>query len=197
MTNLSHGVVAIDDSGTPGAQSRSTALPLSRKTWAAVVTHPGRVSSVSQAMSIFLDGVRSDFAANELHFTEIYGEAGERAQIFVATLGASSYTFACATPRQTLADWGLHALDPLSRKDLLEVIDDRADRRATIITAQLPIEHWHGWIGEPTVADAIRDRLRHHAHRLTLKGESLRMAKIAPQMVGRVTGASALAAAAS
>jgi DNA replication protein DnaC len=73
-----------------------------------------------------------------------------------------------------LDDWGLHAMDPLAREDLLEVIDDRSDRRATVIAAQLPIEHWHAWIAEPTVADAILDRLLHHAHRLTLKGESMR-----------------------
>ena len=53
-------------------------------------------------------------------------------------------------------------------------VDDRAERHATLITAQLPVEHWHGWIGEATIADAILDRLLHHAHRLTLKGESLR-----------------------
>jgi len=79
-----------------------------------------------------------------------------------------------------LDDWGLHAMDPLAREDLLEVIDDRSDRRATVIAAQLPIEHWHAWIAEPTVADAILDRLLHHAHRLTLKGESLRRRQLQP-----------------
>jgi DNA replication protein DnaC len=61
-----------------------------------------------------------------------------------------------------------------AREDLLELIDDRADRRATVITAQLPVEHWHGWIGEATIAAAILDRLLHQAHWLMLKGESLR-----------------------
>ena len=61
-----------------------------------------------------------------------------------------------------------------AREDLLDVVDDRSDRRATVITGQLPVEHWHAWIAEPTVADAILDRLLHHAHRITLKGESLR-----------------------
>lgn len=75
-----------------------------------------------------------------------------------------------------LDDWALQPLETYGRDDLLELIDDRAERRATVITAQLPIEHWHGWIGEPTIADAILDRLLHHAHRLTLKGESLRRA---------------------
>jgi DNA replication protein DnaC len=75
-----------------------------------------------------------------------------------------------------LDDWALQPLEPYGREDLLEIIDDRTERRATVITAQLPIEHWHAWIGEPTIADAILDRLLHHAHRLTLKGESLRRA---------------------
>jgi len=56
-----------------------------------------------------------------------------------------------------------------------------AEKHATIITAQLPIEHWHGWIGDATIADAILDRLLHHAHRLTLKGESLRRAGKTPK----------------
>jgi DNA replication protein DnaC len=80
-----------------------------------------------------------------------------------------------------LDDWALQPLEPYGREDLLEIIDDRAERRSTVITAQLPIEHWHGWIGEPTIADAILDRLLHHAHRLTLKGESLRRAAREPK----------------
>jgi len=73
-----------------------------------------------------------------------------------------------------LDDWALQPLEPYGREDLLEIMDDRAEKHATVITAQLPIEHWHGWIGDATIADAILDRLLHHAHRLTLKGESLR-----------------------
>jgi DNA replication protein DnaC len=76
-----------------------------------------------------------------------------------------------------LDDWALQPLEKYGRDDLLELIDDRAERRATIITAQLPTEHWHAWIGEPTIADAILDRLHHRAHRITLKGESLRRAR--------------------
>jgi DNA replication protein DnaC len=73
-----------------------------------------------------------------------------------------------------LDDWAVQPLEPYGRDDLLEIMDDRAERNPTIITAQLPIEHWHGWIGDATIADAVLDRLLHHAHRLTLKGESLR-----------------------
>lgn len=72
-----------------------------------------------------------------------------------------------------LDDWGMTPLDQAGRHDLLEVIDDRTTR-STIITSQLPIEHWHAWLNDPTVADAILDRLVHRAHRIALKGESLR-----------------------
>jgi DNA replication protein DnaC len=73
-----------------------------------------------------------------------------------------------------LDDWGMTPLDQAARHDLLEVIDDRSTTKSTIITSQLPIEHWHAWLNDPTVADAILDRLVHRSHRLALKGESLR-----------------------
>ena len=78
-----------------------------------------------------------------------------------------------------LDDWGLAALDGPTRSDLMEVIDDRAGTRSTIVTSQLPVEHWHAWIGDATVADAILDRLLSRSHRLELKGESLRPRKAA------------------
>ena len=56
----------------------------------------------------------------------------------------------------------------------MEVIEDRHGLRSTLIASQLPIEHWHEYIGEATLADAILDRLMHNAHRLLLKGESMR-----------------------
>lgn len=73
-----------------------------------------------------------------------------------------------------LDDWGMAALDGQSRTDLLEIIDDRASSRATIITSQLPIEHWHEWIGDPTMVDAMLDRFMQNHHRFTITGESLR-----------------------
>ena len=73
-----------------------------------------------------------------------------------------------------LDDWGLATLDGPTRSDLLEIIDDRAGTRATIVTSQLPVEHWHAWIGDATIADAILDRLLSRSQRLVLKGKSLR-----------------------
>jgi len=71
-------------------------------------------------------------------------------------------------------DWGLAKPSAAERADLLEVLDDRVGTRSTVITSQLPIEHWHEYLGEPTLADAILDRVVHSAHKLALKGESLR-----------------------
>lgn len=73
-----------------------------------------------------------------------------------------------------LDDFGLAPLNAPESRDVLEIIDDRSQCRSTIITAQIPIEHWHDRIGDPTVADAILDRLAHNAHKIVLKGESMR-----------------------
>ena len=73
-----------------------------------------------------------------------------------------------------LDDWGLAPLTPEQARDLLEIIDDRHGRGSTIVTSQLPVDHWHEVLGNPTIADAILDRLVHNAHRLTLKGDSMR-----------------------
>ena len=73
-----------------------------------------------------------------------------------------------------LDDWGIQRMGPAQRNDLMELIEDRHGLRATLIASQLPTEHWHDYIGEATLADAILDRLLHNAHRLPLTGESLR-----------------------
>ncbi len=71
-------------------------------------------------------------------------------------------------------DWGLASLTEEQRRDVLEILEDRYDLRSTLIASQLPIEKWHKVIGDPTLGDAILDRLVHNAHKLTLKGDSLR-----------------------
>lgn len=73
-----------------------------------------------------------------------------------------------------LDDLGLAPLTDTERRDLLEVIEERHGTSSTLITSQLPIEHWHDHIGDPTIADAILDRLIHNAHRIQLKGGSMR-----------------------
>ncbi len=73
-----------------------------------------------------------------------------------------------------LDDFGLTHLEPQHRLDLMEIIEDRHAKRATIIASQLPVATWYDIIGEDTIADAIMDRLVHTSHRIELKGESLR-----------------------
>jgi DNA replication protein DnaC len=73
-----------------------------------------------------------------------------------------------------LDDWGIQKVSAAQRNDLMEVIEDRHGRRSTLITSQLPVEHWHEYIGEATIADAVLDRLLHGAHRLNLTGDSMR-----------------------
>jgi len=73
-----------------------------------------------------------------------------------------------------LDDWCLAPLTDEQRRDLLEVLDDRYDRRSTLVAAQLPVENWHQALGDPTLADAILDRLVHNAHKIPLQGESMR-----------------------
>ena len=71
-------------------------------------------------------------------------------------------------------DWGPEPFTPDQRRDLLEIIDDRYDRGSLLITSQVPVNRWHEVIGDPTLADAILDRVTHRAHRIDLKGPSLR-----------------------
>lgn len=73
-----------------------------------------------------------------------------------------------------LDDWGLNSFNDENCRDLLEILDDRHRVRSTIVTSQFPIKHWHETLGNPTLADAILDRLIHNAYKIELRGESLR-----------------------
>ncbi len=74
-------------------------------------------------------------------------------------------------------DWGLENLKDQQRNDLLEILEDRHGIQSTIIAGQLPVEHWHDVVGNPTIADAIMDRLVHNAHKIRLDGDSMRKKK--------------------
>lgn len=76
-----------------------------------------------------------------------------------------------------LDDFGIAPLADETVRDLLEILDDRYDRRSTLITSQMPIDQWHAYLGDRTLADAILDRLVHNAYRLALKGDSMRKHK--------------------
>lgn len=81
-------------------------------------------------------------------------------------------------------DWGLTKIDDRQHREFLEILDDRHGQASTVITSQWPVESWHETIGDPTVADAILDRLIHNAHRIELKGDSMRKRQARSHMKG-------------
>ena len=100
-------------------------------------------------------------------FSEIEQAKGEGRHLkFLAALAKADVL--------VIDDYGLAPLDDGQRRDLLEIMDDRYINRSTLITSQLPVENWHEMIGDGTLADAILDRLVHNAHKIKMKGESMR-----------------------
>ena len=77
-----------------------------------------------------------------------------------------------------LDDWGLAPLTSQQGRDLLDIVDDRHGRGSTIVTSQVPVKHWHELLADPTIADAVLDRLVHTSHRIELDGPSLRDPKV-------------------
>lgn len=79
-----------------------------------------------------------------------------------------------------LDDFAIAPITASERNDLLELLDDRVGTKATLITSQLPVTAWHEWLNDPTLADAILDRIVHAAHKIALKGESMRKKQLKP-----------------
>lgn len=86
-----------------------------------------------------------------------------------------------------LDDWGLVALDDEQRRDLLELLDDRYQHTSTIVTSQLPTTHWHEYLNDATLADAILDRLLHHGIKLELKSDADSLRKVQGRLQGEKT----------
>jgi DNA replication protein DnaC len=114
-------------------------------------------------------------------YTTLYLRLPRLLQDMAIAKGDGRYTKLLATLAKTqvliLDDWGLAKLTAEHRRDLLEILEDRHGARSTLATSQLPIEKWHDSIGDPTLADAILDRLVHNAYKINLKGGSMRKHK--------------------
>lgn len=108
----------------------------------------------------------------------VYRRMPRLAQDLAVARGDGSYARLLARWAKTdvlvLDDWGLAPIAESERRDLLEILDDRHGLRSTIVVSQLPVKDWHRLVGDPTIADALLDRLVHNAHELKLKGESIR-----------------------
>jgi len=136
-----------------------------------LITGPTGVGKTWIACALAHKACRSGFSAQYYRLSRLfdelsYAQADGRYPLLMKKLARTDVI--------VLDDWGLAKLTAPQRRDLLEILDDRHNRRSTLITSQLPVEHWHKMIGDPTLADAILDRLVHNAYRITLKGESMR-----------------------
>lgn len=111
-------------------------------------------------------------------FTALYAQTGRLLQELIVARGDGRYlkllTSIARINVLILDDWGLDIPTADGRRILLEILDDRYERGSTIIASQFPTTAWHENLGDPTLADAILDRVLHHAYRIELNGESLR-----------------------
>jgi len=111
-------------------------------------------------------------------YSALYTRAPRLFQDLALARGDGSFVSLLKTLAKTkillIDDLGLTPLTDAERRDLLEIIEDRQSLSSTIVTSQLPIENWHDSIGDPTIADAILDRIIHSSHRILLKGPSMR-----------------------
>ena len=140
-----------------------------------IITGPTGVGNKSYLACAFAQkACREGFSALYLRTTKLFEDLslakGDGRYLKLLT----SYA---RTDLLVLDDYGLLELNQEQRHDLLEILEDRHGLKSTLVTSQLPVEHWHEQIGDPTLADAILDRLVHNAHKIQLKGDSMRKKK--------------------
>lgn len=173
------GAVEDIDFRHPRGLDKSLVLRLTECSWIKdhnnlIITGPTGVGKSYLACAFAQKACREGFSSLYLRLSKLLED-------LALAKGDGRYLKLLATYAKTdllvLDDYGLSTLNQEQRHDLLEILEDRHGLRSTLVTSQLPVKHWHERIGDPTLADAILDRLVHNAHRLELKGESMRKKK--------------------
>lgn len=168
------------DFRTPRGLDRAIILSLAACAWIAkginvLITGPTGVGKSYLACALAHKACLEGYSALYLRLPRLFEDL--RLAKADGRYGKLMTTYA-KTDLLVLDDWGLTPMSDLQRRDLLELMEDRYGQRSTIVTSQLPVTAWHESIGDPTLADAILDRLVHNAHQLNLKGESMRKQSI-------------------
>jgi DNA replication protein DnaC len=164
------------DFRTPRGLSREVILSLCQNGWVTahhnvIITGPTGVGKTYLACALAASTCRAGMSAHYLRLPRLLHELHlARADGSYGKLLSRLAKYAVLI----IDDWGLAKLPDRERRDLLELLEDRYDLRATIISSQIPVDKWHDLIGDPTIADAVLDRVIHNAHHITMKGESMR-----------------------
>ena len=164
------------DFRTPRGLDKSVILHLANGNWISnthniIITGPTGVGKTYLACALANRACRMGFQSYYIRLPQLFQ------QLTIARADGSYPTLMKKLLKANVLvidDLGLAPMNAPERRDLLEVIEDRHGIASTIVAAQLPIEHWHENIRDPTIADAILDRLVHNAHKIHLKGESMR-----------------------
>jgi DNA replication protein DnaC len=139
-----------------------------------LVTGPTGVGKSYIASALAHAACRADFAVRCFRLPRLIEEL---ARYGAMQKRSALYRQLARVDLLAIDDFGLAPLSAESVRDLLEILDDRYDRKSTLITSQVPVDQWHAFLGDRTVADAILDRLVHNSYRVVLKGDSMRRQK--------------------